>query len=130
MSGRVMIFDDDADLLELCSIVLRSKNYFVKGINKCNDIVHDVREFSPNVILMDNWIPDSGGVKATRLLKNDLILRYIPVVLFSANEKVRDLAAEAGAEFYLPKPFDIDDLEAVITKAIARHRSAGISKVL
>ncbi|MDP9042490.1 MAG: response regulator [Bacteroidota bacterium] len=130
MSGRVMIFDDDADLLELCSFVLRSKNYFVKGINKCNNIVHDVREFSPNVILMDNWIPDSGGVKATRLLKNDLILRYIPVVLFSANEKVRDLAAEAGAEFYLPKPFNIDDLEAVITKAIARHRSAGISKVL
>src|ERR1700730_7742846 len=108
MSGRVMIFDDDADLLELCSFVLRSKNYFVKGINKCNNIVHDVREFSPNVILMDNWIPDSGGVKATRLLKNDLILRYIPVVLFSANEKVRDLAAEAGAEFYLPKPFNID----------------------
>jgi DNA-binding response OmpR family regulator len=130
MSGRVMIFDDDADLLELCSIVLRSKNYFVKGINNCNDIIRDVREFSPNVILMDNWIPDSGGVKATRLLKKDLILRYIPVILFSANEKVRDLATEAGAEFYLPKPFDIDDLEAVITKAIARHRPAGISKVI
>ncbi|HEX3768407.1 MAG TPA: response regulator, partial [Puia sp.] len=71
MPGRVMIFDDDADLLEVCSIVLKSKNYSVIGLNKCNDIIHEVKSFSPNVILMDNWIPDVGGVKATQLLKNN-----------------------------------------------------------
>ena len=124
-----MIFDDDADLLEVCSIVLKTKNYSVIGINKCSDIIHEVKSFSPNVILMDNWIPDVGGVKATQQLKNNPELKSIPVIFFSANDRVEDLAREAGAEFYLQKPFEIEELETTVSKAIAIHRQAGISEV-
>ncbi len=129
MPGRVMIFDDDTDLLEVCSIVLKSKNYNVIGLNKCSDIVHEVKSFSPNVILMDNWIPDIGGVKATQLLKSNPELKSIPVIFFSANDRVEDLALEAGAEFYLQKPFEIEELEATVSKAITVHRQAGISEI-
>jgi len=129
MPGRVMIFDDDTDLLEVCSIVLKTKNYTVLGLNKCSDIVHEVRSFSPNVILMDNWIPDVGGVKATQQLKDNPELKSIPVIFFSANDRVEALALEAGAEFYLQKPFEIEELETTVSKAIAIHRQAGISEV-
>jgi DNA-binding response OmpR family regulator len=124
MPGRVMIFDDDTDLLEVCSIVLKSKNYQVMGLNKCNDIIHEVKTFSPNVILMDNWIPDVGGVKATQQLKNHPELKSVPVIFFSANDRVEELATEAGADFYLQKPFEIEELEATVSKAIAIHRQA------
>lgn len=129
MPGRVMIFDDDKDLLEVCSIVLRSKNYTVMGVNKCSDILQEVKSFLPNVILMDNWIPDVGGVKATQQLKNDAGLKSIPVIFFSANDRVEDLAAEAGAEFYLQKPFEIEELESTVSKAVAKHRQAGMSEI-
>lgn len=129
MPGRVMIFDDDTDLLEVCSIVLKSKNYTVNGLNKCDDIIREVKAFSPNVILMDNWIPDIGGVKATQQLKNDLELKSIPIIFFSANDRVEDLASEAGADFFLRKPFEIEELEATVSKAIAIHRQAGISEI-
>lgn len=129
MPGRVMIFDDDTDLLEVCSIVLKSKNYIVVGLNKCSDIIQEVKLFSPNVILMDNWIPDVGGVKATQELKENPELKSIPIIFFSANDKVEDLALEAGAEFYLQKPFEIEELEAAVSKAIAIHRQAGISEI-
>ena len=129
MPGRVLIFDDDADLLEVCCIVLRSKNYEVNGCNKCSNILNEVRSFSPDVILMDNWIPESGGVIATQRIKNDLELKRIPVIFFSANEQVEDLATEAGAEFFLQKPFEIDELESVVSKAIAVHRQEGISEI-
>jgi DNA-binding response OmpR family regulator len=128
MLGRILIFDDDTDLLEVCSIVLRSKNYEVYGCHKCNDIVREVKSFLPNVILMDNWIPDSGGVKATRLIKEDNMLKSIPVIFFSANDRVQDLATEAGAEFFLQKPFEIDELENVVSKAILIHLHAGITE--
>src|SRR4051794_21294339 len=111
MPGRVMIFDDDTDLLEVCTIVLRSKQFEVVGRNRCNDIIGQVAEYRPDVILMDNWIPDIGGVKATQLLKTQESWRHIPVIFFSANSNVEDLAAEAGADMYLQKPFEIDDLE-------------------
>ncbi len=124
MPGKVMIFDDDTDLLEVCSIVLRSKGYTVSGFNKCNDILREVGAFVPNVILMDNWIPDAGGVQATRLIKKDPAWQTVPVIFFSANDRVQDLAAEAGAEFFLQKPFEIDELENVVSKAIANHRES------
>jgi DNA-binding response OmpR family regulator len=108
---------------------LKSKNYVVNGLNKCDDIVQEVKAFSPNVILMDNWIPDIGGVKATQQLKNDLELKSIPIIFFSANDRVEELASEAGADFYLQKPFEIEELEATVSKAIAIHRQAGISEI-
>ena len=126
MPGRIMIFDDDPDLIEVCSILLKSKNYEVRGFCKCTDILDEVKLFSPNVILMDNWIPEEGGVKATQQIKNDFILRSIPVIFFSANDRVQDLAAEAGAEFFLQKPFEIEELETAISKAIAIHQEAAI----
>jgi Response regulator containing CheY-like receiver, AAA-type ATPase, and DNA-binding domains len=128
MAGRVMIFDDDTDLLDVCGIVLGSRNYKVIGLKKCNDILHEVKSFSPDVILMDNWIPDAGGVKATRQIKNDMYLQSIPVIFFSANDRVQDLATEAGAEFFLQKPFEIDELENMVSKAMSIHRRADISE--
>jgi CheY-like chemotaxis protein len=118
IAGRIMIFDDDPDLIKVCSIVLKSKNYEVCGLYKCHDILKEVRSYSPDVILMDNWIPDAGGVIATRQIKNDPLLKKIPVIFFSAHDRVELLAAEAGAEFYLPKPFEIDELETVVSKAV------------
>jgi two-component system cell cycle response regulator DivK len=68
-------------------------------------------------------------VKATQLLKNNPELKSIPVIFFSANDRVEDLALEAGAEFYLQKPFEIEELETTVSKAVAVHRQAGISEI-
>ena len=122
MQGRVMIFDDDEDLLKVCSLVLKTKQYYVKGYQKCNEIIQDVELFSPDVILMDNWIPDSGGVKATQLIKNHEHFKGIPVIFFSANINIENLAREACAEFFLQKPFEIDELEEIVSKAIQVKR--------
>lgn len=129
MPGRVMIFDDDTDLLKVCHIVLKSKNYEVFGFHKCNDILQEVKMHSPNVILMDNWIPDTGGVKAIQQIKNDVLLKSIPVIFCSAHDAVQELAAEAGADFYLRKPFEIDDLETVISKAVSVHLQNGANEL-
>jgi DNA-binding response OmpR family regulator len=129
MPGRVMIFDDDTDLIKVCCIVLKAKNYEVFGFHKCNDILQEIKMHSPNVILMDNWIPDAGGVKATQQIKNDESLRSIPVIFFSANDYVQELAAEAGADFFLQKPFEIDELENVISRAVSMHLRIGIREI-
>jgi two-component system cell cycle response regulator DivK len=78
---------------------------------------------------MDNWIPDIGGVKAVQQLKADPELKSIPIIFFSANDRVEDLALEAGAEFFLQKPFEIEELEATVSKAIAIHRQSEIREI-
>ena len=72
----------------------------------------------PVVILMDNWIPDAGGIIATQTLKRTEGLKDIPVIYFSANSDIQILANHAGAETYLAKPFDLDELERVINTVL------------
>jgi DNA-binding response OmpR family regulator len=117
MAKKVIIFDDDTDLLEICSLILTARNFEVILRDRCNDIINDIVKHQPDVILMDNWIPDIGGVKAVRLLKSYPELMHIPVIFFSANNNVGELATEAGADFSLQKPFDIHELENLVSKA-------------
>lgn len=115
---KVLIYDDDTDLLEVCSLILQSKNFEVVTKDKCTSILNDLTEHQPDVVLMDNWIPDTGGVKATRLIKESEKFKHIPVIFFSANNDVSDLAIQAGADYALQKPFDITELENMVANAV------------
>ncbi len=59
-----------------------------------------VKEVKPSVILMDNWIPDSGGITETQIIKSDPELRLIPVIFFTANTDIKKISQQAGAKFY------------------------------
>lgn len=114
MSRRIMIFDDDTDILSICCLILESQGWDVRTFNTCNNIVKVVEEGQPDVIVMDNWIPDTGGIVATQTLKAHETLKHIPVIYFSANHDIKNLAKQAGTEYYLAKPFDIQQFEDLI----------------
>ena len=120
MNKRVLILDDDIDILQICTIVLKKKGFDVQTLNNSSQVVSQVSSFQPDVILMDNWIPGPGGIEATRLLKLDPDTQDIPVIFFSANSNVTQLAREAQADYFLQKPFDITELEAIVQMAITQ----------
>ncbi|PJJ83146.1 response regulator [Mucilaginibacter auburnensis] len=115
---KIIIFDDDEDILSVCTYVLEEQGWEVHVFTDCNNIIEKVNGIIPDVILMDNWIPDTGGIVATQALKNDAALKHIPVVYFSANSDIQLLAEKAGAEAYIAKPFDLEDMERIISGVI------------
>ena len=124
MKKRVLICDDDTDILFICSYIFEKQGREVHTRTHCNNIVEMVKEVAPDVIPMDNWIPDSGGIIASRTLKNDNSLQHIPIVYFSANNDIKALAQEAGADAFLSKPFDLEELEQVVDKLIDKKENA------
>lgn len=120
MSKKVFIFDDNLEILELCTEILEDLGCEVKTSPTTNDVEQQVDEFSPDLIFMDNWLPDISGIEATRLIKANENLKNIPVIYFSANSNISELADEAGADDFLAKPFDIDLLEEKVKKFIER----------
>ena len=120
MTKRVLILDDDIDILQICTIVLKKKGFDVQTFNSSSQVLSQVRSYQPDVILMDNWIPGPGGIEATRLLKLDPDTQHIPVIFFSANSNVTQLAHEARADYFLQKPFDITELEGIVQMAISQ----------
>lgn len=113
---KVFIFDDNVTILELCTDILEDLGCEVKTSPTTNNIELQVSEYMPDLIFMDNWLPDLSGIEATRLLKSNEDLNKIPVVYFTANSNVRELARAAGADDYIAKPFDLYDFEEIVRK--------------
>ena len=116
---KVFVFDDNRDILDLCTFILEDAGYEIKTSETANDIETQVAAFMPDIIFMDNWLPDLGGIQATRAIKNNPDLKHIPVIYFSANNDISSLAEEAGADSYLSKPFDIEALERVVKQYLS-----------
>lgn len=119
--NRVMIFDDDIDILEICSIILQGKGFKVFTESSCENVIDKINTLQPQVIMMDNKIPETGGIRATQLIKQTESTKNIPVIFFSANTNVAKLSEEAQADYFLQKPFDITELENMITLIINKN---------
>ena len=113
---KVFIFDDNLEILELCTEILEDSGFEVKTSPTTNGIEEQLKEFMPNLIFMDNWLPDMSGIEATRLIKSNEDLKSIPVIYFSANSNISELAAEATADDFIAKPFDLDQFEEMVQK--------------
>ncbi len=118
MPIKVLLYDDEADILEICKYVLERKGYEVFTRESCTNVVSDIQTLNPDVVIMDNWIPDIGGVEATRLIKSEPDLHTTPVILFTANKDIITLATSAGADEFIGKPFDLKVMEETVESVL------------
>lgn len=110
MGKLVLVCDDDRPILEVTRTILEGNDLKVVIAMDCEDIVEKALKYKPDLILMDVWIPDTGGDKATRLLKQDIRTCHIPVILFSAVNNLETIALRCGAEGFIPKPFELEEM--------------------
>lgn len=90
--------------------------------------LHDIlSRFSPDLIVMDISLPDGDGLELTRKLRTDGLKAPIVVMSAHAFAEVRHKAVEAGANAFFPKPFDLSELERIITD-ITSDRTLSLMK--
>lgn len=115
MKKRLLICEDDKDIVELLTVILKD-NYDVKSAEKIDDIVTLVQAMAPDVILMDLWIPSIGGEEAILRLKGNSDTQAIPVILISASDKIAEVYKKTKADAYISKPFSLNDCRMLISK--------------
>jgi len=110
---KIMIADDDPAILEVLTLILEEVGYEV-------ETTHDgltLRTFEhgpPDLLLLDIWMSGWHGRDICRFLKSQEATKSLPIVLFSANRETQQIAREAGADDFITKPFDLEDLLAKI----------------
>jgi DNA-binding NtrC family response regulator len=114
MKKCILVYDDDIEILEVTRLILEEKQYHVESRTRCDDIIKDIEDVKPDVILMDIWIPEIGGETAICLIKHDEVINTIPVIIFSAITQIETLSKRVNADAYLKKPFDIAQLISVV----------------
>lgn len=117
MSKKVLIIDDEPDLLKVTSFRLQKKGYKVIMAEDGKDGLQIIREKRPDVVLLDLQIPGMNGVEVLKAVKADESIRDIPIVIFTANaDEIKDIQSRTGADDTLLKPYEPEDLLGVIVK--------------
>ena len=119
---RVLVVDDESDVTELLQFRLEQEGYRVATLNDPLGFVVKVREFEPDLMLLDIMMPELSGIQLCRIVRADPSMKDIPVIFLSARGEVEDRikGLEAGAEDYVSKPFNTNELLLRISKMLKR----------
>lgn len=103
---RILVVDDNADILDVVRIFLESNGYEVFTISNGNNVFQDVVDHSPQVILLDVYLRGSNGVEICNQLKSNPSTRHIPIIMFSALMNDYLILRKCPGDDFVSKPFD------------------------
>ena len=109
---KILVVDDEVDLVETLRFPLEMEGFNVLVSYNGEDALNQTRKENPDLILLDLMLPKLDGYKVCRLLKFDERYKHIPILMLTAKTQEKDklLGKETGADEYITKPFDIDEL--------------------
>ena len=109
---KILVVDDEVDLVETVRFPLEMEGYDVLVSYNGEDALNQARKENPDLIILDLMLPKLDGYKVCRLLKFDERYKHIPILMLTAKTQEKDkiLGKETGADEYITKPFEMDDL--------------------
>jgi DNA-binding response OmpR family regulator len=114
---KILVVDDDTSTLQIILIVLANAGYNVVLDNKAElSFLKDGNY--PDLILLDNNLGERTGLEICKELKEHKVTTHIPIIIISAMEDVRQMATDANADDFLPKPFGIKPLLTKIERLL------------
>jgi two-component system, OmpR family, response regulator len=120
---RVVVVDDETSLTDLLSMALRYEGWDVRSAADGRTALSLVREFRPDVVVLDIMLPDLDGMRVLSRLRSDGI--DVPVLFLTAKDSLDDRVAglTAGGDDYVTKPFSLEELVARLRGLIRRSTS-------
>ena len=127
--ARILVVDDEPDILELIQYNLSKAQYDVAGVESGEEALAHMRTTLPDLIVLDLMLPGVGGLELCKALKRDQHTAAIPIVILTARGEEADIVAglELGADDYLTKPFSPRVLLARIRAVLRRHHTEPIA---
>src|SRR5476649_2702880 len=116
MNKKILVVDDDPDILEGISIILETEGFTVDTTSEAEKTYERIEKFNPDLILLDVLMSGSDGRTICKNLKSKANTKKIPVIMISADPSAKSGSLLAGANEFISKPFDIDDLIKAIRK--------------
>lgn len=104
-----MIADDDPGIVDAVEMLLEFEGYKVTSTVDGSTVI-DMKDELPDLLLLDIWMSGEDGRDICKKLKSEAITKNIPVIMISASRDIRESAMAAGADDFLAKPFEMDEL--------------------
>lgn len=121
---NVLVVDDQPDNLFLIEAILDDPSYMLTCLESGKAALEIVTQLSPDLILLDVMMPEMDGYTVTRLIRENTALPYIPILLITAHDQSSVVEGlDAGADDFIRKPFDVNELRARVRSLLRLKRS-------
>lgn len=127
--GRILVVEDDIDISKMLKIYFDSQGYEVLVANRGVEALDICRIKVPNVVVLDIQLPDIDGYEVCRSLRSNTRTSYVPIIFLTQKDDRSDKIAglELGADDYVTKPFDIEELKLRVEGAIRRSQREALT---
>jgi len=120
--GRILVVEDDFDISNMLRIYFQSQGYEVAVAPRGGDALEMCRQQLPNIVVLDIMLPDMDGYDVCRQLRSNLRTSHIPIIFLTQKDERSDKihGLELGADDYITKPFDVEELKLRVQGAMRR----------
>ncbi|MBT3336815.1 MAG: response regulator [Anaerolineae bacterium] len=127
--ARLLVVEDDADIANMLKIYFSGLDYEVDIAPRGNDALEKTRQVLPHLIVLDIMLPDIDGYEVCRTLRTSTRTSHIPVIFLTQKDERSDKlqGLELGADDYITKPFDIEELKLRVQGAIRRSERESLT---
>lgn len=119
---KILIVDDELDALIALKRALEADNYIVVEASDGLNAIEKVKAENPDIVLLDLMMPEIDGIEVCKRLKSDPKYEHIPIIMLTAKGDITDKieGIEIGADDYVTKPFNLNELKARIKMVLRR----------
>jgi diguanylate cyclase (GGDEF)-like protein len=127
--ARLLIVEDDTDISNMLKIYFSGQNYEVDTALRGHDALDKTRHNLPHLIVLDIMLPDIDGFEVCRILRTHTRTSHVPIIFLTQKDERSDKlqGLELGADDYITKPFDIEELKLRVQRAIARAEQQSLT---
>lgn len=124
MQKRILVIDNDQDILEAVDAALSMENYSVDTSPIVEDIFQMIHDKNPDLILIDYLLYGINGGELCHMIKTEPSTAHLPVIIFSGYPKVLQSLGTYDCDAFISKPFDLDNFMNVIKECLAKRVGA------
>lgn len=123
-NGRILIVEDDFDISNMLRIFFTGQGYNVEVAARGSEALDKCLKKQPDLIVLDIMLPDMDGFAVCRQLRTTTRTKYIPIIFLTQRDGREAIIAglELGADDYITKPFDIEELKLRVRQSINTHK--------
>lgn len=127
--GRLLVVEDDADISNMLRIFFKSQGYEVDAALRGGEALDKTRQNLPHLIILDIMLPDLDGFEVCRILRTNTRTSHVPIIFLTQMDERSDKlqGLELGADDYITKPFDIEELKLRVQRAISRAEQQSLT---
>jgi len=129
VKSKILIVEDDLDVAEMLNAYFRIQDYEVFAVNWGEDGVRSCQTVHPDLVILDIRLPDIDGYEVAKRLRSDRRTQDIPIIFLTEKRERADRlqGLELGADDYITKPFDVQELRLRVRNALQRVNQGSLT---